>query len=103
MQNPAFTHHVFFYLKNPGNTTDRDALMAGLKKMAAISLIREYQIGLPAPSERSVVDNSWSVSWLNVFDSAEDEAAYQVHPLHDEFVEKCKHLWEKVVVFNAFG
>ena len=103
MQKNQFAHHVFFWLKNSESAEDRDALMEGLQKMSAISTIRQYQIGLPVRSDRAVVDSSWSVSWLNIFDSAEDEATYQAHPIHMEFVKNCSHLWKKVVVYNAVG
>lgn len=103
MQSSKFTHHVLFFLKDPESTADRDALMAGMKKLAAISAIRQFQIGLPVPSERSVVDSSWSVSMLTFFDGAADEETYQNHPVHLEFIENCKHLWERVVVFDALG
>lgn len=103
MQNQQLTHHVFFWLNNPNSESDRAALIDGMKKLPAISLIRQYQIGLPVASERAVVDSSWSVSLLLVFENSADEAVYQGHPIHLEFIEKCKHLWQKVVVFDAIG
>ncbi len=103
MQKPTFSHHVFFWLNNPDSTSDRDALLAGVKKLAAISQIRSLQIGLPAPSERAVVDSSWSVSLLLFFDDAAGEAAYQAHPVHLEFIEKCRHLWQRVLIYDAFS
>ena len=30
-------HHVFFWLKNPGNQTDREQLMAGLKTLRVLN------------------------------------------------------------------
>lgn len=94
-------HHVFFWLKQPDSVADRDALIAGLKKLASIPLIVKLEIGLPASTEkREVVDNSWQVSELMYFASAADQAAYQEHPLHKAFVEQCSHLWEKVVVYD---
>ncbi len=41
-------HHVFFWLKNPGSAADRDQLIAGLRTLAAIPVIRSLQIGVPA-------------------------------------------------------
>ena len=34
------------------------------------------------------------------FDSVADQEAYQPHPLHKAFIERCGHLWEKVVVYD---
>ena len=36
-----------------------------------------------------------------MFDSAEDEAIYQEHPMHLEFISTCSRLWERVVVYDS--
>lgn len=95
-------HHVFFRLKNPGSQADRDKLINGLKTLRAIPQIRELRIGVPAPTEqRSVVDSSYAVSELMVFDTVEDQRHYQEHPIHLKFVETCSGLWERVVVYDS--
>jgi hypothetical protein len=95
-------HNVYFWLKNPDSKADRDALVAGLNTLKTIPSVKELHIGLPANTEkRDVVDNSFSVSELMYFDSVEGQNAYQVHPVHNAFVEKFAHLWEKVVVHDS--
>jgi hypothetical protein len=94
-------HHVFFTLKNPDSATDRAALIAGLNGMRTIEQIRTIHIGVPASTDRDVIDRSYSVSWLLVFDSSEDEEIYQYHPTHKAFVAACSHLWAKVVVYDT--
>lgn len=104
MKLPALEHKVFFWLKNPDSVEDRDSLVAGLKKLAAIPTVRHLQVGIPASTEkRDVVDNSFQVSELMLFDDVEGQNAYQVHPLHKKFVEECSHLWERVVVFDSIA
>jgi len=94
-------HHVFFWLKNPGSIEDRNKLIEGLKTLTAIKEIKKLLIGTPASTEkREVVDNSFDVSELMYFDSASDQDAYQVHPVHKAFVEKYGELWAKVVVYD---
>ncbi len=94
-------HHVFFWLKNPVSTADRDTLVEGLKTLAAIPEVQQLQIGLPAGTEqREVVDASWQVSELMYFNSLSDQAAYQTHPAHLAFVKNYSHLWSKVVVYD---
>ena len=44
--------------------------------------------GRMVPSTRPVVDQSYQVALNLTFEDKEAEAAYQVHPLHLEFVEK---------------
>ena len=94
-------HHVFFWLKNPGSKEDRDQLVAGVKTLSKIEMIKELRVGVVADTEkRDVVDKSWAVSELMFFSNLADQAAYQNHPIHLEFIKNCSHLWEKVVVYD---
>ena len=96
-----FLHHVFIWLKNPESREDKAKLIEGMKKLTAIKAIRFFHIGQPAATNRSVVDRSYSVSWLIVFDNAADEESYQKDPIHLDFVKECSPLWTKVVVYDA--
>src|SRR5580693_1338240 len=101
---PPIVHHVFFWLKNPTSTEDRDKLVAGLKTLAGIPLIRELYVGVLANTEkRDVVDASWQVSELMFFNDLTSQASYQDHPIHLEFIRNCSHLWKKVVVFDTMN
>lgn len=100
-KNPL-VHHVFFWLKNPGSTEDRDQLIKGVKTLSAIETVRELRVGVVANTEkRDVVDTTWAVSELMFFSDLAGQATYQSHPVHLEFIKNYSHLWEKVVVYNA--
>lgn len=95
-------HHVFFWLKNPGSKEDRDKIIAGLKTLRKIEAIKELRIGVVASTEkRDVVDNSWGVSELMFFEDLAGQATYQTHPIHQQFIKDCSHLWDKVIVYDA--
>jgi hypothetical protein len=95
-------HHVFFWLKNPSSTEDRDKLIAGVKTLGKIETVRELRVGIVADTEkRDVVDKSWAVSEHMQFSDLAGQAVYQTHPIHLEFIKNCSHLWEKVVVYDA--
>lgn len=95
-------HHVFFWLKNPSSTADRDKLLAGVKSLKKIETIKMLHVGVPASTEkRDVVDNSYHVSELMFFDTVEDQKIYQDHPIHQEFIKNHSMLWEKVVVYDV--
>lgn len=96
-----FVHQVYVWLKNPDSEKDLNALIEGMRKLAAVKTIRQYHIGLPVKSSRDVVDSSYSVSWLVLFNNKEDQDAYQVDPIHLEFVKECSPLWNKVVVHDS--
>lgn len=99
----TFIHHVYFWLNNPESREDLQQLVAGLKKLASVKTIETFYIGKPADTNRDVIDRSYSVSWLLFFNNKADQDSYQVDPVHLKFVEECKHLWKKVVVYDSVG
>ncbi|HEY0938972.1 MAG TPA: Dabb family protein [Steroidobacter sp.] len=99
---PPVVHHVFFWLKNPRSTEDLARLLTGLRTLGAIETVRAIHIGVPADTEqRGVVDASYSASEILFFDDVAGQNAYQVHPIHQQFVKDCQHLWERVVVYDV--
>ena len=96
-----FIHHVYFWLKNPDSADDKKKLLEGLKKLSSVKTIAMSHIGVPAPTHREVIDRSYAVSWLLVFDNNEDQASYQTDPVHLKFIEDCSMLWEKVIVYDS--
>lgn len=99
---PPVAHHVFFWLKNPDSKEDLARLLAGLRTLAGIDTVRGIHIGVPAETEqRGVVDGSYSASELLFFDDVAGQNAYQVHPIHKQFIADCEHLWQRVVVYDV--
>jgi len=104
MKNPPLVHHVFFWLKNPDSKEDLAKLIAGVKSLEKIETIRSMHVGVPASTEkRDVVDNSYSVSELMFFDDTAGQKTYQDHPIHQQFIADCSHLWERVVVYDTMA
>jgi hypothetical protein len=97
----VFIHHVYFWLKNTGNKEDLEKLVAGLKKLSGVKTIKQFHIGKPADTRRDVIDSSYAVSWLLLFNSKADQDSYQADPIHLKFVEECSSLWQKVVVYDS--
>ena len=101
---PPVVHHVFFWLKNPESKEDLARLLAGLQTLAGFATVRGIRIGVPADTEqRGVVDGSYSASEILFFDDVAGQNAYQVHPIHKQFVADCEHLWDRVVVYDAMA
>ncbi|HRN56634.1 MAG TPA: Dabb family protein [Agriterribacter sp.] len=99
--NSTFIHHVYFWLNNPDSKADFDQLVAGLRKLSTVKTIKTFYIGKPADTNRDVIDISYSVSWMLLFDNKADQDSYQTDPVHLRFVDECKHLWKKVVVYDT--
>lgn len=101
---PKLVHHVFFWLKDPGSREDLAKLLAGLRTLANIETVRAAHFGVPASTEkRDVVDNSYSASEILFFDDTAGQKIYQDHPLHEQFVADCSHLWQRVVVYDVIA
>jgi hypothetical protein len=96
-----FIHHVFFWLKNPESEADKNSLFEGLQLLSGVPTIQTFHIGQPASTNRSVIETSYSFSWLATFNSLAEEEIYQTHPIHLLFIEQCKHLWDKVIVYDS--
>ncbi len=98
-----FVHHVYFWLKNPDSLEDREKLIEGLNTLLTIPGYKLAHIGTPANTSRPVIDRSYAISWLLLFNTGEEEAVYQTHPIHQQFIEDYSHLWEKVIVYDSEG
>ena len=96
----VFIHHVFFWLKE-NNESNLGQLVEGLQKLSSATTIKQFHIGIPANTNRDVIETTYNVSWMILFESAADQDSYQVDPIHLNFVKECSHLWQKVTVFDS--
>ncbi len=102
--DPAFAHTVYFWFNNPDNQADRDLFEASLKKFLDNSKFAKTNfIGTPPKATREVVDGSFTYSLIVTFESAEAQEGYQKEQPHLTFIDECKHLWKKVIVYDSLG
>jgi hypothetical protein len=96
-----FSHVVIFWT-DPAQPQAADAVMAGANKyLKPIPSQLHFHVGKMVGSERPVVDQSYQVALNVTFTSQQAQDAYQVHPLHLEFVAHCvKPFVKKVVVYD---
>ena len=94
-------HTVFFWLKEGLEPSERERFLTEVKKLGTIDLVKSCHVASPVASEREVVDDSFDYSLHMVFDNTADQDAYQVHADHDVFIDECKDLWTKVVVYDS--
>ncbi len=96
-----FSHVVIFWT-NPDIPTAADELLAGMEQyLRPIPGALHFHIGKMVPSERPVVDQSYQVALNLVFPDKAAQDAYQVHPLHIDFVEKVfKKVCQRVIVYD---
>ncbi len=96
-----FSHVVIFWT-DPNNPSAADELIAGGEKyLKPIPGVQAFHMGRMAPSHRPVVDQTYQVALNIIFPDKAAQDAYQVHPLHIDFVEKVfKRVCKRVVVYD---
>ena len=100
----SFAHTVYFWLKNPDNEDDRIQFEDSLKRFLNSSKFAKTNfIGVPPKATRDVVDDSFTYALIVTFDSAESQEEYQKEAAHLQFIDECKDLWTKVIVYDLNG
>ena len=96
-----FSHVVIFWTK-PEIPNAADLLLAGAEQyLRPIPGVLHFHVGKMVSSERSVVDQSYQIALNLVFSNKADQDAYQIHPMHLDFVEKAfKPNCARVVVYD---
>lgn len=95
-------HVVAFWLK-PDAPADAVARMHAFYRTRVVTEVDGVEsawMGKPRPSERSVVDASFSCMSVLRFASASAELAWQTHPVHDAFKAMCEPWLARVVVYD---
>lgn len=96
-----FVHSVYFWLEDDLTDDQIDQFETGLQTLTEMDLVNDSFVGLPAGTDREVVDNTYDYSLLLWFDDADSQEAYQGHADHKKFVRECRSLWKRVQVYDA--
>jgi hypothetical protein len=95
-----FTHCVFFWLKESASAEQRATFERGLASLTTISGVFHGTYGVPAATDRPVIERSYSYGLMVKFQDQATHDAYQVDPIHKEFLEDCSQLWTRVQVYD---
>ncbi len=98
-----FIHHVFFWLKEPITPEGRNKFEKSLKELVKIETIVDHHLGIPAATDRAVIDATYTYSLLVTFKDKAGQDIYQTHDIHLKFIADCQDLWEKVVVYDTIS
>lgn len=95
------THIVIFWVK-PGVENAREQLFAAAQKhLSSIDVLQNFRYGASIPSDRAVVDKTYTMAISMDFASVEALDTYQNHPQHQAFLaEVVKPLVERVLVYD---
>lgn len=95
-------HTVFFWFKAeaPADTAAR-LLTFYRDEVPALPGVLAVLPGVPFPSDRPVVDDSFSFGVTTVFVDAAAERTWQDHPVHQRMIAAFEPHFQKVLVFDT--
>jgi len=101
---PILTHQVYFWLKPNLSAEQIATFEKGLKSLLAVKTVKYGDVGRPADTpKRPVIDNSYSYALILMYENVAAHDAYQVDPLHEQFLKDCSQLWTNVQVYDSFS
>ena len=98
-----FVHSVYFWLRDDLSPAGKTKFVEGIKSLTEIDVVKQGFYGVPAATNREIIDRSYSYALVVTFATAADQDAYQVHPTHDAFRENCAGSWKKIVIYDAIS
>jgi len=98
-----FLHAVYFWLRPDLTSTERARFAAGLESLRSIETVERGYIGVPAPTDRPVIERGYNHALVLVFADQAAHDAYQEHPVHDRFRDECSSFWTSVRIFDSIG
>lgn len=96
-----FVHAVYFWLRPDLTLSERATYAAGVRSLLTIEGVAHGWVGVPAPTDRPVIERGYSQALVVVFADEAAHDAYQVHPVHDRFREECGGFWTRVQIFDS--
>lgn len=96
-----FTHIVNFWLKKDLTDQERRTFEDSVRSLGTIATVDVFHLGIPASTDRPVIDRSYDFCMVCMFRSRADHDAYQVDPIHDLFRDVCSSLWERIVIYDS--
>ena len=71
--------------------------------MRAIETVADGHVGVPAPTDRPVIERGYDRALVLMFPDQAAHDAYQKHPVHDRFRKECGEFWTAVRIFDSVG
>lgn len=94
-------HTVFFWLKRDLDPSQRAAFRAGVDSLCDITCAEAVYVGTPAETVRPIIDRTYDIGLTVVLKDLEAHDAYQVDPIHTEFVSEFGSYWERALIYDA--
>ncbi|MEM1213756.1 MAG: Dabb family protein [Planctomycetota bacterium] len=100
---PGFHHTVHFWLKPDLTDAERSDFLAAAKAIAESPNVATCRVGVPAGTDRPIVDNSYDVQLHCTFAAPADHDAYQSADdhVHNDFINTFKSFWTRVLIYDS--
>ena len=96
-----FNHNVYFWLKPDLDGEALDAFEQGLQALCDRTTATSGCYGKSIPSDRDVVDSTFSYGLILFFEDAAGQDAYQIGDVHQQFLAEHASKWERVLVYDT--
>jgi hypothetical protein len=101
-EQKEFLHTVYFWLKNPNDQAEKMKFETSLKKFILNSkYIKTKHIGVPADTNRPIIDRSYTYCLSLTFNSKAEQEQYQEEAIHKVFIKESEMLWEKLLIYDS--
>lgn len=95
-------HTVYFWLKPDLTAQQRAVFRKGVESLSGIKSVDKLYVGTPAKTvKRPIIDDSYSFALTVILKDVAAHDAYQVDPIHLEFINQCKTFWQRVQIYDA--
>ena len=98
-----FVHAVYFWLRDDLTQEEKAEFVKGVNSLTTIETVRRGYVGVPAETDREIIDRSYSYALTVVFDDEAGHDVYQTHPVHDRFRDTCASYWRRVLIYDSAG
>ena len=96
-----FVHAVYFWLRNDLTPAQVRQFDAGLQSLRAIDAVHDGWIGVPAATDRPVIERGYSRALILVFRDEAAHEAYQVDAVHDRFRQECGSFYASLRIYDT--
>jgi hypothetical protein len=95
-------HSVYFWFKADADPAVVARFEEGLRRLTAIPDIQSAHFGRPETTpKRPVIDDSYDWALIEIFQDLAAHDRYQVHEIHQQFLQEFSGFWEKVQVYDV--
>jgi hypothetical protein len=100
LDSQKFIHSVYFWMRRDLDEAQLAAFREGLNTLPKIETVHQGYVGIPAATDRPIIDRTYDYALVLVFKNQRQHDLYQEHPVHDSFRQKFSSYWLRVQIYD---